>query len=121
MAKVAGRLVKLKIGDTPSELPAFDFGTSKSADQLDVSDSSSENHREYITGYVQEEISFAYWFRDDATPPDVGDSVKSELHIGSKQFDGTFVVTNRNFSAKREDAARYDYTGMFTGALVPHV
>ena len=118
MAKVSGQSVILKIGSTPAELPAFDFATNKSADQLDVSDSSSDGHREFLSGFVSEEITFSYWFRDDATNiPDVGDTVAAQLLVGTKTFSGSFVVTNRNFSAKREDAARYDFTGTFTGAL----
>ena len=118
MAKIAGKSVVLKIGGTPAELPAFDFGINESADELDVSDSASQGEREYMVGFISREGSWAYWFRDDATDiPDIGAEIDAELHVGAKKFSGSLVVFTRNFSAKREEATRYDFTGKFNGTM----
>ncbi|MBU1095838.1 MAG: hypothetical protein KKB34_05090 [Bacteroidetes bacterium] len=118
MAKAAGIAVKLKIGATPVEIPIFDPELNENADELDVSDNASGGSREYLSGLISREISFAQWFRDDATnTPNIGDTVPALLIAGTKQFDGDFVVFNRKFSAKREEATRWDFSGKFTGAV----
>jgi len=118
MGKIAGRLVKLNVGSTPAELPAFDFGLNETAQELDVSDSASGDSTEFITGFFTREFSFSLWFKDDATNiPEVASTIEAELVVGAKKFSGNIVILSRNLSAKREDAVRMDYTGKFSGQI----
>lgn len=118
MGKIAGKLVKLKVGSTPAELPSFDFNMAESVDELDVTDSASGDSKEFITGFFTREFSFSLWFKDDATNiPENGDTIDAQLVVGSKTFSGNIVILSRNLSAKREEAVRMDYTGKFSGPI----
>jgi hypothetical protein len=97
--------------------PAFDFNVNFSADELDVTEFTSDDWREFLTGLVGGEISYNYYKRTEELDVDSGATLTLLFVLGNYSIEATTIISGRETGAEIEDACKVGITARITEAV----
>lgn len=93
---------------------AFEFGFNIKADELDVTEMTSNEWREFITGLSGGDVDYSYY--KDGTELDVlpSSNLTAIFKIGNYELEAGVVILTREIDSTVEDVAKVAVTGRIT-------